>query len=87
MPVLDGHEAAKEIIKLAQRENFRSSHRRSSLDCSSNPISDLVNIVAVTAYTSEEVKEKSYRVGMKMVVPKPVPASLLKEVINKYFKK
>ena len=72
-----------EILKLAAQENTRHRNEQRMMSSPNEPglASDFCNIVAVTAYTSQEIKDKSYQIGMKMVIPKPVTASHMSEVL------
>jgi len=44
-----------------------------------------LTIVALTAYSSDEVKKESLHVGMKEVLSKPIQAENLKSAMMKYF--
>jgi CheY-like chemotaxis protein len=74
MPEMDGFEATMEINKLVKQANLKNPE---------NPI--VCNILAITSYTGNDVKEKCLKLGMKQVLNKPVSSNLISEIINKYF--
>jgi len=47
--------------------------------------SGFCSILAVTSYTTDEVRDECLRIGMKRVLHKPVNANQLPEIIDKYF--
>lgn len=71
MPVKNGFEASEEILKLAAREEARIEElngyaiRISASHEAANLHSGFCNIVAVTSYTGDDVKEKAHRFGIK----------------------
>lgn len=77
MPVMDGYEATKQI--LAMCDNELRKHKTIPGE------SSFCNIVALTSYTSKEVEEKCIKIGMKKVIPKPINAKQLQEVIQLYY--
>ena len=42
-------------------------------------------IMALTSYTSQDVELRCLKIGMKRVIPKPLNAVVLKEVVDRYF--
>ena len=59
MPIMDGIESTKEIIKCKIR----------------HLVSPFIEIIAVTAFVSEKEKEKWLTVGMSEFIPKPFTIS------------
>ena len=43
------------------------------------------NVVAITSYTGQDVKNDCLKVGMKDVYSKPVFFKMIKEIIQKYY--
>lgn len=48
-------------------------------------VSDMVTLVAVTAYTDVHTINHCYRVGMSEVLLKPCNRDKLQQVLNKYY--
>ncbi|KAF3914115.1 hypothetical protein AA313_de0206698 [Arthrobotrys entomopaga] len=69
MPLMDGYDATK---------NIRSAAEPGLKDFQNIPI------IAVTASTLEEDKEKAFKVGMSDYVFKPLGLNILKELVTKY---
>ena len=96
MPVMDGHLATEQILKIANNQrkqssllgNFGSRSKSSVFQESKNEENTYmqkVNVVAVTAYTSAQVKDKCFKVGMKDIVGKPIDVNKLSEIMYRYF--
>ncbi|KAF3915603.1 hypothetical protein ABW21_db0207406 [Orbilia brochopaga] len=69
MPLMDGYDATKNIRSAAQPGLEQFQH---------------IPIIAVTASTLEEDKEKAFKVGMSDYVFKPLGMNVLKELLAKY---
>ena len=87
MPVKDGFVASEEILSLVAREQARLEgmqgvgvHRAASQNVVDIQ-SSFCNIVAVTSYTGQDVKDKASRIGIKKVTFKPLQSSLLQEIL------
>ena len=74
MPIMDGYDATKKIIKIIGENNIINSD--SNYDC---------KVVAITAFVNDENKKKCYRSGMVEVLHKPVAYDRLKLVFDKYY--
>jgi len=80
MPIKDGYEATREILKMVERE--QQLRRNVSAD---NANSNCCTIVALTSYTTSDVEERCLGLGMKRVIFKPLNTVKLKECIDTYF--
>ena len=71
MPVMGGLQATREILAL---------HKKLTVDqwCDTS-------IIAVTAYTGQKNEEDCLAAGMLLVMPKPVSAKTLRQVMKSYF--
>ncbi|KAK6542839.1 hypothetical protein TWF694_006780 [Orbilia ellipsospora] len=69
MPLMDGYDATKNIRSAAEPGLKDFQH---------------IPIIAVTASTLEEDKEKAFKVGMSDYVFKPLGLNVLKELVTKY---
>ena len=68
MPGMDGLEATEQINKLINLEHAK------------NPtlgIPKYHSIVALTAYTSQEMQQKCKSLGMKKILPKPLDSKVM----------
>lgn len=61
MPEMDGFEASEKILNITKEAN--------------DP--DYCHIVALTSYTSEDVKERIINIGLKNLINKPLRANEL----------
>ncbi len=101
MPVMDGFQSSEKILELMKNhttsqikakssmcltkileDNKFSQPQKSSPDPETHP---LTYIVASTAYTSDDSIKKCLAIGMKKVLPKPVSAKQINEVMQLYF--
>jgi CheY-like chemotaxis protein len=77
MPVMDGIDSTKKIMKLVYDEK-----RKSVSNGDFNKEEDeLVNIVAITAFDNKETKEKCLKAGMKQIIHKPLSQEKLLEIM------
>lgn len=80
MPVLDGHEAAKEIRALESRDESREQSRGQSRGQSRVPV------YALTAGALREEEKRALAAGMDGFLTKPVNTLAIKEVVEKHLK-
>ena len=71
MPVKDGIQAAKQIMDLVKNAGITQS--------------GFCNIVALTACTTDGVREQAIQAGMKDLLPKPISHDIIENVLFKYF--
>jgi CheY-like chemotaxis protein len=69
MPNMDGFEASEHIIKLMRDHNDE----------------DYCHIVALTSYTSAEVRERVLKIGLKDLINKPLHAKDLEKMVYTHF--
>jgi len=69
MPEMDGFEASEKILQLCAEAN--------------EP--DHTHIVALTAYTSKDTKERILRIGMKDLINKPLHNNSLQRMVQLHF--
>ena len=73
MPIKNGFDASEEILSLVAREQARIDKmqgvgvRRVASQEDLNKQNSFCNIVAVTSYTGQDVKDKANRIGIKKV--------------------
>ena len=61
MPVMDGLEASKKILEITKEDNQE----------------DYCHIVALTSYSSQEVKDNALQIGIKDLINKPLDSKEL----------
>ena len=61
MPIMDGFEASKKILEITKEANQE----------------DYCHIVALTSYSSQEVKDTALQIGLKDLINKPLDSKEL----------
>ena len=69
MPEMDGFEATKRILELTAKEN-QSGYSR---------------VVALTSYTSDEIRERCLRIGFTDFINKPLHSNELRRMVNLHY--
>ena len=69
MPVMDGFVASEKILELTAKADK----------------ADYCRIVALTSYTSNEVKERVMKIGLKNIINKPLHNKDLQKMVYLHF--
>jgi len=90
MPVMDGFKASERIIDMMKK--CRNQDKCQSSNCLTSTLqqdkevsNSLTDIVALTAYVSDESIKRCLSIGMRKVLSKPVTLKQLNEVMQLYF--
>lgn len=69
MPIMTGLDASKKILQMTKDANQE----------------DYCHIVALTSYTSLEIKDTALAIGIKEVINKPIHCTELKRMVHLHF--
>ena len=69
MPNMDGFEASEKILDLTKQENEEGYCR----------------IVALTSYTSDEIRDRCLRIGLSDFINKPMHSNDLQRMVHLHF--
>mmetsp|Transcript_21862 Transcript_21862/g.30168 ORF Transcript_21862/g.30168 Transcript_21862/m.30168 type:complete len:92 (-) Transcript_21862:104-379(-) len=80
MPIVDGYEACIRILEMQMKSE--------EYGIKGLPLNEeLIPIIAVTAFVTQETIDYALQVGMREVLYKPVKFDYLQEVLDKYYYK
>lgn len=79
MPIMDGFDATDHILSECNKAYKKIVNLSKTVQ--ERDMSSFCNIIALTAYTSKDIEERCYHLGMKQVIPKPIDFKQMKEII------
>ncbi len=83
MPIMDGFEATQQIFQLYHQ--WKKEHAHIVFQGGLTAEDYHLSIVAITAFVNDESIRCCYEVGMQDVMHKPVVATDIKKVLDKYY--
>jgi DNA-binding NarL/FixJ family response regulator len=89
MPVLDGIQATKQIIKILKGRNIfnsvKLSLKRKSASQKLKSDTPFTNVVVLTSFTNQSIIDQCLQIGAKQVFSKPLTMDKLSEIMSSYF--